>query len=276
MKFAILNMHGAGNRIAVVDQREQKLPPPSVAQLQRLGDKNTGPGFDQLMWVGPAEDAATDGSYRIFNTDGSEIEQCGNGARCVVWMLARENPEQRRFTLESPAGPVEAEVLGDGRITMNMGAPILDPARIPFVAEVQTDLYRIDVDSQHMDICAISMGNPHGVVPVDDVAGTDVGRLGPLLERHPAFPARANIGFMHIRDRSTIDLRVFERGVGETLACGTGSCAAVVSGIRLGELDEEVTVHMPGGQLVVSWRGGDAPVWLTGNAELISEETIEL
>jgi diaminopimelate epimerase len=276
MKFAILNMHGAGNRIAVVDQREQKLPPPSVAQLQRLGDKNTGPGFDQLMWVGPAEDAATDGSYRIFNTDGSEIEQCGNGARCVVWMLARENPEQRRFTLESPAGPVEAEVLCDGRITMNMGAPILDPARIPFVAEVQTDLYRIDVDGQHMDICAISMGNPHGVVPVDDVAGTDVGRLGPLLERHPAFPARANIGFMHIRDRSTIDLRVFERGVGETLACGTGSCAAVVSGIRLGELDEEVTVHMPGGQLVVSWRGGDAPVWLTGNAELISEETIEL
>lgn len=276
MKFTVLNMHGAGNRIAVVDQREQNLPPPSVAQLQRLGDARTGPGFDQLMWIGPAEDATMDGSYRIFNTDGSEIEQCGNGARCVVWTLAQESPGRRRFSLESPAGPVEAEVLGDGRITMNMRAPILDPARIPFIAEVQADRYEIDVDGQRMEICAVSMGNPHGVVPVDDVDSTDVERLGPLLESHPAFPAHANIGFMHVRDRQTIDLRVFERGVGETLACGTGSCAAVVSGIRLGELDEEVTVRLPGGQLVVSWRGGDAPVWLTGNAELISEETIEL
>lgn len=276
MKLTVLNMHGAGNRIAVVDQREQNLPPPTVAQLHQLGCLNGSQGFDQLMWVGPAQDSSMDASYRIFNTDGSEIEQCGNGARCVVWMLARENPQQKRFSLESPPGPVAAEVLDDGRITMNMGAPILDPARIPFVADVQADQYDIDVDGKRIQVHAVSMGNPHGVTQVDDVATTDVEYLGPLLEGHAAFPARANIGFMHIRDRSTIDLRVFERGVGETLACGTGSCAAVVAGIRLGELDEEVTVHLPGGQLVVSWRGAGAPVWLTGKAELISEETIEL
>lgn len=276
MQFSVLKMHGAGNRIAVVDQRRQKLPPPSIEQLKRLGNPATGPGFDQLMWVLPAADPALDASYRIFNTDGSEIEQCGNGARCVVWMLARDNPARRSFVLESPPGIVEAEVLRDGRIRMNMGAPVFDPARIPFITEVQSRLYDIDVDGRPLAVAAVSMGNPHCVVEVDNVETAPVEHLGPLLERHARFPARTNVEFMRVDDRDTIDLRIFERGVGETLACGTGSCAAVVAGQRLGRLDEEVTVRQPGGELVVSWLGGSAPVWLTGTAELISEEDIDL
>ena len=276
MQLTVLNMLGAGNRIAVVDQREQNLPPPGIDKLQKMGNPASGPGFDQLMWVGPASTPEADASYRIFNADGSEIEQCGNGARCVVWMLARENPARKRFSLESPTGLVEAEVLADGHIRMNMGAPLLDPARIPFVAEVQADSYDISVDGETMRIAAISMGNPHCVTEVADVAAVDIDRLGPLLESHDSFPARANAGFMQVRDRGSISLRVYERGVGETLACGTGSCAAVVAGQRLGKLGETVTVSLPGGQLMVSWRGGDTPVWLTGPAELISEETIDL
>lgn len=276
MQLSILNMHGAGNRIAVVDQRQQNLPPPSVEQLRRLGDAATGPGFDQLMWVGPAQDPAMDASYRVFNADGSEIEQCGNGARCIVWMLARDNPDQREFVLESPPGPIEAQVLDDGRIRMNMGTPVFDPARIPFITEVQGRNYDLDVGGQLLTVATVSMGNPHCITEVDDVETAPVERLGPLLEAHTRFPARTNVEFMRVLDRETIDLRIFERGVGETLACGTGSCAAVVAGRRLGKLDEEVTVRQPGGELVVSWQGGNAPVWLTGNAELISEESIDL
>ncbi len=276
MQLTVLNMHGAGNKIAVVDQREHNLPPPSVEQLRRMGNPESGPGFDQLMWVSRAKAPSADASYRVFNADGSEIEQCGNGARCVVWMLARDNPSRKRFSLESPAGLVETEVLDDGRIAMNMGAPILDPARIPFVAEVQADRYDISVDGEIMQVSVISLGNPHCVTEVEDVAAIDIERFGPLLESHDSFPAHANVEFMRVRDRNSIDLRVYERGVGETLACGTGSCAAVVAGRRLGKLDETVTVSLPGGQLMVSWRGADAPVWLTGPAELISEETIDL
>ena len=276
MHFAFFKMEGAGNRIVVVDQRAQDLPPPSPSELRRLGDDTTGPGFDQLMWVGPSSDASIAASYRVFNADGSEVEQCGNGVRCVVRMLASDSDAKTTFTLQSPAGLIEAMLLDDGQVAVNMGPPEFDPARIPFVVETQVDRYELDVDGHPIEVSVLSMGNPHCVLLVEDVHTADVAMLGPLIEHHIRFPAATNVGFMNVRDRSNIDLRVHERGVGETLACGTGACAAVVAGQRLGDLDEDVAVQLPGGQLMVSWRGGSEPVWLTGNAELISEGTIDL
>ncbi len=274
MQLAYLEMLGAGNRIVIVDQRILNLPPPPPHKLRRLSE-DTGLEFDQLMWVSPAHDPAAAASYRVFNSDGSEAEQCGNGARCVIWMLARENPVSR-LSLESPAGLVEAKILDDQRIAVSMGSPVFDPARVPFITETQVDRYELNVNHETLLVSVLSMGNPHCVLNVDDVAMANVSGLGPLIERHSRFPAAANVGFMQILDRAHISLRVYERGAGETPACGTGACAAVVAGQRLGQLDEEVAVRLPGGQLMVSWRGDTEPVWLTGNAELISEGTVEL
>ena len=276
MQLAYLKMHGAGNQIIVVDQRQSNLPPPSVEKLRLLGDEKTGPGFDQLMWVGPARDSSMSASYRVFNADGSECEQCGNGVRCVAWMLAQDPGEQKTFKLESPAGIIEATLLDDGRITVNMGPPRFDPASVPFSTEVQSDQYQLDVAGNSIDVSILSMGNPHCVVEVRDLNSTDVAGLGPAIATHQRFPAATNVGFMRIHDRSNIDLREYERGAGETLACGSGACAAVVAGQRLGRLDEEVTVQMRGGKLVVSWCGENEAVWLTGEAELISEGTVDL
>jgi diaminopimelate epimerase len=228
-----------------------------------------------LMWVGPARDGSMSASYRVFNADGSECEQCGNGVRCVAWMLARDS-EQKTFNLESMAGSIEATVLDDGRITVNMGPPRFDPACVPFSAEVQSGQYQLDVAATTIDVSVLSMGNAHCIVEVSDVTSADVAGLGPAIAYHERFPAATNVGFMHIRDRANIDLREFERGTGETLACGSGACAAVVAGQRLARLDEEVAVRMPGGELVVSWRGEPEGVWLTGEAELISEGTVDL
>ncbi len=274
MQLAFMKMQGAGNRIVVVDERLQDRPPPTAEQLRRLGDEASGPGFDQLMWVGPPSNPAMDASYRVFNADGSEVEQCGNGVRCVVRMLSDQQDDKRRFVLESPAGPVEAERLEDGRVTVNMGAPEFEPARIPFEADAQSDRYELDVAGELLEIACVSMGNPHCILQVDDVTTADVHRLGELIESHERFPTRTNVGFMRVLDRSTIDLRVFERGVGETLACGTGACAAVVSGIRRGLLDEDVRVAVPGGELMVSWRGDEA--WLSGQVTLEDEGSIDL
>lgn len=276
MQLAFLKMHGAGNRIVVVDQRAGNLPPPSPAALRQLGDDRTGPGFDQLMWVGPARTPAAVASYRVFNTDGSEVGQCGNGVRCVAWMLARNSNNEKSFALDSPTGLVTATVLDDDRVTVSMGAPVFAPERVPFVAQEQLDRYELEVFGRSHSVSVLSMGNPHCVLLVDSIAVADVDRLGPAIERHARFPQATNVGFVHIVDRSNIELRVYERGVGETLACGTGACAAVVAGQRLGHLGDEVAVQLPGGQLVVSWHGGTEPVWLTGNAELISEGTIDL
>jgi diaminopimelate epimerase len=229
-----------------------------------------------MMWVGPPSIAGAAASYRVFNRDGSEVEQCGNGVRCVVRMLARKTPGKDAFLLESPAGPVEAVILDDGRVSVSMGAPVFEPARVPFVADAQQVSYALETCGRTHQVAVISMGNPHCVLLVDSIASADVDRLGPAIEEHPRFPEAANVGFMSVTDRANIELRVYERGVGETLACGTGACAAVVAGQRLGLLDDEVTVRLPGGQLVVSWRGDAEPVWLTGNAELISEGTIDL
>ncbi len=276
MQLPYVKMQGAGNQIVVVDQREHGAPPPSPEKLRRLADGATGPGFDQLLWLGPSHDAAVAASYRVFNADGSEVEQCGNGVRCLALLLAKRDAAGPEFLFESPAGPIEARVLDDYRVAVNMGPPEFDPGRVPFVAEVQCDRYDLEVEGQCFDVAVLSMGNPHCVLDVDDVKTADVSRLGPLIENHPRFPARTNVGFMAVRARDRIDLRVHERGVGETRACGTGACAAVVAGRRQERLDAEVTVRLPGGQLVVSWPGDSEPVWLTGHAELTSEGMIDL
>ena len=276
MKIAYTKMHGTGNKILVVDQRAGNAPIPSIEKLRELGDEATGPGFDQLMWVTASSDPAFAASYRIFNTDGSEVQQCGNGVRCIASVLANESGHSQEFALLSPTGQVEAHVDDDGLVSVSMGIPEFDPAQIPFIADARADHYDLDVAGRQLEICAVSMGNPHCVLQVENVEDAPVDELGPLIERHKRFPQRVNVAFARIRDRENMDLRVFERGVGETEACGTGACAAVVTGQALDLLDEVVNVKLPGGQAVVSWRGGSEPVWLTGNAELISEGIMDL
>lgn len=269
-------MEGAGNRILVVDARETDAVPPAADRLRRLGDETTGPGFDQLMWLGPASSPGAAASYRVFNADGSEVEQCGNGVRCVVRLLADEGTGRSTILLDSPAGPIEAEALAGDRVAVSMGPPRFAPEVIPFIADREALRYELIVDRQRLQVAVLSMGNPHCVLEVDDCARADVRRLGPLIEHHERFPARVNAGFMQILGRRHIALRVHERGVGETRACGTGACAAVVAGRRLGQLDDEVTVDVAGGQLMVSWRGDSEPVWLAGSTRFLSEGQIDL
>ena len=274
MQLRYASMQGTGNRILVVDRRGYAVEPPTAAEIRELGASATT-GFDQLMWLTPPTSDASVASYRVFNNDGSEVEQCGNGLRCVARLLADEATGSQ-LALDSPAGRVVAELVDDGTVAVNMGTPEFRPGRIPFVAEGEQLRYTIDVDGRTVDAAVLSMGNPHCVLDVEDTATAPVEQLGPVLEHHPRFPERVNVGFRRIRARDAIDLRVFERGAGETLACGTGACAAVVSGQRENRLDETVAVSLPGGQVVVSWRGPNEPVWLTGNAELTSEGTLDI
>jgi diaminopimelate epimerase len=276
MRFDYLKMHGTGNRILVVDARGRNAPPPPPDTLRALANAVTGPGFDQLLWVTDAQGAGGLAAYRVFNADGSEVEQCGNGARCLAHALGSEPGAPRAFTLESPAGPVSATILDSGDVSISMGVPITDPRRVPFVADEERLLYPLTVDGRRYDVAVVSMGNPHCVIDLDDAASAPVAEIGPLIEHHERFPERVNVGFMQVVDRGNIVLRVHERGVGETLACGTGACAAVVCGRRRDLLDETVGVRLPGGQVMVSWRGAGETVWLTGSAELISEGTVDL
>ena len=233
MNVAYTKMHGTGNRILVVDQRRENASPPSVEKIRELGNDATGPGFDQLMWVSPAMQDGAVASYRVFNRDGSEVEQCGNGVRCVAWMLARDGTAGESLVLESPAGLVEAVVRDDGLIAVNMGAPELEPERIPFVADERSTRYELEACGRTQHVSVVSMGNPHCVLLVDSIAAADIDRLGPAIEEHPRFPEAANVGFLCITDRHNAELRVWERGVGETLACGTGACAADLPASRL-------------------------------------------
>jgi diaminopimelate epimerase len=205
--------------------------------------------------------------YRIFNSDGSEVEQCGNGARCVAALLYSRAPERGRdLLLDSKAGPVHARVAQDGSVSVGMGEPAFDPASIPLDACAEAASYSVEVGGEHIDLGAVSIGNPHAVLRVAEVANAPIARLGPAIEHHPRFPRRANVGFMQVLARGHIALRVFERGVGETRACGTGACAAVAVGRRQGLLDAEVRVDLPGGNARVSWAGPGEQVWLTGPA----------
>ena len=276
MRVPYRKMHGSGNLILIVDQRATTLPVPGAEKLRQLGSETSGPGFDQLMWLTPADNDTSVARYRVFNSDGSEVEQCGNGVRCVARYLAETENHQQEFTLQSPAGLITARVHADGCVAVGMGAPQFEPAQIPFLADRAADTYVLTVGDAEILISAVSMGNPHAILRVDDVQSARVSDIGPQIEHHARFPELTNVGFMHVKDRKNIDLRVHERGVGETAACGTGACAAVVAGQRLGLLDDEVAVQLPGGQVMVSWPGGEAPAWLKGNAELINEGMMDL
>lgn len=276
MHIPYRKMHGTGNLILIVDQRIENRPPPGVLKIREWGSDETGPGFDQMMWISPASNGSSVASYRVFNADGSEVEQCGNGVRCVARYLVDLGVSQRELKLQSPAGLISACVFDHGEVAVSMGSPDFEPSRIPFIADSAADRYTLDADGATIEIGAVSMGNPHAVIEVDSVSLAPVPSLGPKLESHVRFPEKCNVGFMQIRHRRAIDLRVFERGVGETAACGTGACAAVVVGQMRGALDEEVDVHLPGGKVVVSWHGPGTPVWLRGNAELINEGMLEL
>jgi diaminopimelate epimerase len=266
MQLLFQKMQGAGNEILIVDQRVADPIAPDARVLNELRRATAERPFDQLMWLNHPESPDAVASYRVFNVDGSEVEQCGNGVRCVAALLRSQDGDlPAEFTLESPVGRVVARVMNDARTAVSMGVPRFD--------DHITDL---SINDRPVEVRLVSMGNPHCVLTVDDVQTADVAGLGPAIENHVRFPGRINVGFMQIIDRRSIRLRVYERGAGETLACGTGACAAVASGRRRDLLDDVVTVQLPGGQLVVSWRGENASMWLSGDVKFISEGRIEL
>jgi len=257
-------MQGAGNDFVVLDGLAGDLAL-SPERLRSIADRRRGVGCDQVLVVTPARDAAEHFAYRIFNADGSEAEQCGNGVRCVArWLADHGRIEGRKVRIGSRSGVVEVELLEDGRVRADMGVPELEPARIPFEAPQRQSSYALSVFGRNHEIGAVSMGNPHAVLRVPAIDAAPVAELGREIERHPRFPQRVNVGFMQVVDAERIRLRVHERGVGETLACGTGACAAVVWGRLAHGLAPRVTVELPGGSLVIEWPGAGEHALMTG------------
>ena len=260
-------MHGQGNDFVMLNGIAQQISLTS-AQIQRIADRHVGIGCDQLLLVERATDANADFRYRIFNADGGEVEQCGNGARCFAQFVRDEGlTTKNEIRVETLSGLIVPRIETDGRVTVNMGPPRFAPAEIPFKADVEALKYALEVRGTHISIGTVSMGNPHAVQVVAGVDSAPVREDGPLIENHERFPNRVNAGFMQVLGRDQVRLRVWERGAGETLACGTGACAAVVTGIRWGLLDERVTVGTRGGELTVTWRGAEsqnAPVFMSG------------
>jgi len=276
MRLKFTKMHGLGNDFIVFDApRPHEVPTP--AQLRRLADRRTGIGFDQALVLSAPRSPGTDVYYRIFNADGTEVEQCGNGARCIATLVARRNARHERpMRLGSPGGVVDAVMRDDGLVSVAFGVPVFDPRSLPFEAAAEAASYRIDLSSGPVEFGAVPIGNPHAVIRVASVADAPVDTVGPAMENHARFPRRVNVGFVEIVSPEHIRLRVFERGTGETLACGTGACAAVAIGRRHGPLADEVRVDTRGGRLIVGWRGAGEPIWLTGPAETSFEGQVEL
>ncbi len=270
-KLSFTKMQGLGNDFVVIDgirQRLDLLP----AQLRRLADRRYGVGCDQILVVEAATRADADFRYRIYNADGGEVEQCGNGARCFVrFVRERGLTDQRRIRVETQGGIITPELADDGEVTVDMGVPRFAPADIPFDGAGEDVIRPLDVDGERVLITAVSMGNPHAVQVVADVDRAPVTTQGPRIERHWRFPQRANAGYMQVVDRATIRLRVWERGAGETPACGTGACAAVAAGIRRGLLDGVVRVETRGGWLTIAWPGVGKPIAMTGPAVTVFE-----
>lgn len=276
MKLQFTKMQGLGNDFVVIDAINQPVRM-NAALARQLGDRRFGVGCDQLLIVERPTQADVDFRYRIFNCEGSEVEQCGNGARCFArFVVDKGLTTKHAIRVETKAGIIEPRLTEDGLVTVNMGVPVLDAARIPFVAEHDAIEHELLVDGHPLSITAVSMGNPHAVQVVADVETAPVAHQGPLIEHHPRFPARVNAGFMQIINRGEIRLRVFERGAGETLACGTGACAAVVAGILRGLLDADVWVQTRGGRLNIKWAGVGSPVLMTGPAVSVFEGVIEI
>jgi diaminopimelate epimerase len=245
--------------------------------VRRIGDRHFGVGFDQLLLVEKPREAGNDFRYRIFNADGGEVEQCGNGARCFARFVREEGLTRKdEIRVETARGVIVPRIEPGGTVTVDMGAPRFEPAEVPFLAPRREPTYLLDVDGERVEVSVLSMGNPHAVQVVPDVDRAPVATQGPRIEHHPAFPQRVNAGYMQVVDRSHVRLRVWERGAGETLACGTGACAAVVAGIERGLLDRDVTVATRGGALAIRWPGAGRPVMMTGDAVRVFDGEIEI
>jgi diaminopimelate epimerase len=276
MKLTFTKMQGAGNDFVVIDGVRQSIDL-SPTQVRILADRHFGVGCDQILLVEPTARPDCDFRYRIFNADGGEVQQCGNGARCFVRFVHEQGlTPKREIRVETAAGIIVPRLEADGQVTVDMGAPRFNPAEIPFVAAAQALTYVIDVDGEAVELSVLSMGNPHAVRVVCNTDSAPVLELGAKIEHHPSFPERVNVGFMQVLHRREINLRVFERGAGETLACGTGACAAVVAGITRGLLDGTVQVHTRGGDLSLRWAGIGHNVFLTGPAVTVFQGEIEL
>lgn len=276
MKLRFTKMHGLGNDFVVFDGVRQQVVL-TRDQCRAIADRRLGVGCDQVLLVEPPQTKGTDFYYRIFNADGSEVEQCGNGARCFARFVREQGLTRKsEIPVGTTAGEIRLYLEPGGQVRVNMGAPVFEPAQIPFITEAEAERYPLDAEGRQLTIGAVSMSNPHAVLLIEDLDAAPVARLGPLIEAHPRFPRRVNAGFMQVIDREHIRLRVYERGAGETLACGTGACAAVVVGNRWGLLANRVSVNLPGGILVVEWRGGSRPVWMTGPAVSVFDGVIEL
>lgn len=276
MKLEFTKMHGLGNDFVVLDGVRQNITL-TPAQLRFLADRNFGVGCDQILLVEKPGQAGIDFRYRIFNADGSEVEQCGNGARCFVRFVHEQGlTDKREIKVETKSGIISPRLEADGNVTVDMGKPVFAPDRIPFVSPTDAVIQPLQVGDQEVSITAVSMGNPHAVQVVEDVDTAPVAIQGPMIESHPRFPQRVNAGFLQVVDRHSVRLRVYERGAGETLACGTGACAAVVAGISRDLLDSPVRVSTRGGELSIAWNGPGTPVHMTGPAVTVFSGEIEL
>ena len=294
MKLKFTKMQGVGNDFVVLDGIGQQIDL-APAALRRLADRHFGVGADQILVVERPRAPGVDFRYRIFNADGGEVEQCGNGARCFVRFVREKGlTTKHEIRVETLSGVIAPRLEADGRVTVDMGPPAFEPARVPFDAKGlapvrelpqssplaqaarRLDVWPLDVYGRTVHLVVVSVGNPHAVQLVPDVELAPVATQGPLIESHPRFPQRVNAGYMQVIDRSRIALRVYERGAGETLACGTGACAAVAAGVRLGWLDSPVAVATRGGELTIAWDGAENPVYMTGPAETVFEGEIEI
>jgi diaminopimelate epimerase len=281
MNLTFTKMQGAGNDFVVIDSFTSVVTL-DVTQIKKIADRIFGVGCDQLLIVEKATQTGVDFRYRIFNADGGEVEQCGNGARCFVRFVVEKGLTQKKeIKVETASGIITLRLRDDMQVTVNMGAPRFEPNNIPFVAQTRENLYALEVNphegsSGAISISAVSMGNPHAVTIVENVEIANVATLGPLIEAHSRFPQRVNAGFMQVLNSHEINLRVYERGSGETLSCGTGACAAAVTGIQLGLLNSPVLVNTRGGKLNIEWLGEGTPVMMTGAAEIVFEGDIQI
>ena len=269
-------MHGLGNDFMIVDLVTQRAEP-AVEQIRAWADRRTGIGFDQFLEVLPPDDPDADFRYRIFNADGSEAEQCGNGARCFARFVVDAGLTlKRHLDIQSATGWIRTRLLDNGDVEVDMGVPSTEPCDVPFVTERRASSYAVDVAGSSLDLTPVSVGNPHAVLFVDDVQAVDVDGIGSALQSHDAFPEAVNVGFLEVVGRRLARLRVYERGVGETLACGSGACAAMVAARLHKRLDRRAKITLPGGQLRLAWQGAGANVKLSGSADLVFTGRVQL
>jgi diaminopimelate epimerase len=276
MRIQFSKMHGLGNDFMVIDQVTQQMHlTPEL--IQRFADRHTGIGFDQLLSVEPPTDPDTDFRYRIYNADGNEAEQCGNGARCFAkFVVDNHLSNKTELKLQTTCGIIATQLREDGMVEVDMGVPTTEPSQIPFITDAAATSYRVAIGDIAVDVVPVSIGNPHAVLFVDSVNSAPVETLGPLLEHHARFPNGANVGFCQVVDSGFARLRVFERGVGETRACGTGACAAAVAGVLTGRFSERMKISLPGGKVKISWAGPGHALYMLGPACLVYEGSVEI